>query len=65
MAKLGKRSTKSQLVKNKTEMILREDCTHPGQRLHTDQYDSSVGGGRLNAYGKKKPIDKLRGGTIL
>ena len=54
LAKTSRRPANSQLVTNTKEMVLREDCTTPGIKVHTDQYESSVGGRLLTSFGKEK-----------
>ena len=64
LGKMKRRPDESTVTKNLQEMALREGQLYPGSLVHTDQYESSVGGRRMDTYGKEKEIYKYKGGTI-
>ena len=64
LATMKRRPDEASHTKNRTEMKLKENKLYPGQLVHSDQYESSVGGRAAQTYGKEKEIDKYKGGTI-
>ena len=45
-------------------MKLKKDKLYPGQLVHFDQFESSVGGRLLQSFDKEEKLEKLKGGTV-
>ena len=64
LGKMKRRTDSSSVTTNVNEMALKEGSLFPGQTIHSDQYESSVGGRRIETYGREQELDKYKGGTI-
>ena len=61
---MKRRPDEASHTKNLKEIKLNEDKLHPGQLVHSNQYESSVGVRSARSFGKEKELEKFKGGTI-
>ena len=64
LGKMKRRSNTSSKVINLKEMALKEGALYPGDRVFSDQYQSSVGGRKTETFGQELEVNKYKGGTI-